>query len=435
VSAASTQRCENRSRKIARNDLDLYFNYLRDAVYYPNRATLDVNALSDDDHREFAEALLSFVGMVTETRTLASSLSRGDLEIPLPPSDNELAAPLKALHATLKHLTWQTKQVALGDYTQKINFMGEFSDAFNEMVALLSRRKAEIGEEMARANTQAQELARTNSMFEAITSNMEEWIVMVDKESGEHLFANHPAASVLTSDTFEQQLYDILFEYAHSMGSDDEPRKEDFMLISDVAIQYFEMMLYPIRWFERYAVACVLSDVTESKEQYSKLEDVAYRDVSTGVYNRLYGMKALEEWIEQHTAFRLIFVDMDMLKYVNDVFGHGEGDIYIKAVSDLLQEISQVAVVCRLGGDEFMVLLKERDAIGRDMDQVLEDLRTKLADSSTKTEDGIIKYNRSVSFGIVNVAEDNTQNASEILALADDRMYQYKKAHKKERRV
>ncbi|MDR0874629.1 MAG: GGDEF domain-containing protein [Clostridiales Family XIII bacterium] len=394
-----------------------------------------MDALSDEDHREFAEALQSFVGMVTEMRSLASSLSRGDLDIPLPPSDNELASPLKALHATLKHLTWQTKQVSMGDYTQKINFMGEFSKAFNEMVVLLELRKAEAGAEMERANTQAQELARTNSMFEAITSNMEEWIVMVDKESGEHLFANHPAASVLTSDTFEQQLYDILFEYAHGMESDDEPKKEDFMLISDVAIQYFEMMLYPIRWFERDAVACVLSDVTESKEQYSKLEDVAYRDVSTGVFNRLYGMKALEEWVDEQTAFRLIFVDMDMLKYVNDVFGHGEGDVYIKSVADLLQEISPVAIVCRLGGDEFMVLLKERDTEGRDMEQVLEDLRTKLVESSTKADDGSIRYNRSVSYGIVGVSNENTQSASEILALADDRMYQYKKAHKKERRV
>jgi diguanylate cyclase (GGDEF)-like protein len=420
---------------MANKDLDIYFNYLRDAVYYPNRATLDMSTLSDEDHREFGEALLSFCGMVTEMRTLASNLSRGDLDVPLPPSDNELAAPLKALHSTLKHLTWQTKQVAQGDYSQHVSFMGEFSVAFNEMIALLIQRKAEVGEEMERANVRAQELARTNSMFEAITSNMAEWIVMVDRESGEHLFANHSAETMLTSDTFEQQLYDILFEYAHGMETGGEPKKEDFMLISDVAVQYFEMMLYPIRWFERDAVACVLSDVTESKEQYSKLEDVAYRDVSTGVFNRLYGMKVLEEWVAGKTAFRLIFIDMDMLKYVNDVFGHGEGDVYIKAVADLLQEISSMSVVCRLGGDEFMVLLKERDVRGRDMNEVLEGLRSKLVDSSIVNEDGSIQYNRSISYGIVDVAEGESVNASEVLALADDRMYQYKKAHKKERRV
>jgi diguanylate cyclase (GGDEF)-like protein len=408
---------------------------LRDAVYYPNRATIDFDALTDEDHREFAEALMSFVGMVTETRTLASNLSRGNLDIALPPSDNELASPLKALHATLKHLTWQTKQVAQGDYTQQISFMGEFSEAFNEMVALLAQRRAAMDAEMEHAHTRAQELARTNNMFEAITSNMEEWIVMIDRENGEHLFANHAAEGILMSDTFEKQLYDILFEYAHGMESTDEPKKEDFMLISDTAIQYFEMMLYPIRWFERDAVACVLSDVTESKEQYSKLEDVAYRDVSTGVYNRFYGMKKLEEWLAEQTDFLLIFIDMDMLKYVNDEFGHNEGDVYIKAVADLLQGISPVSVVCRLGGDEFMVLLKERDTGGRDMEQVIEDLRANLVASSVKDEEGNVKYNRSLSFGIVKTKENETLGASELLALADERMYEYKKAHKKERRV
>jgi hypothetical protein len=44
-------------------------------------------------------------------------------------------------------------------------------------------------------------------------------------------------------------------------------------------------------------------------------------------------------------------------------------------------------------------------------------------------------YNRSISFGVVDVGADNTLDKSDILTLADDRMYEYKKAHKKERRV
>ena len=415
--------------------MDIYFNYLRDTVYDPDNAAIDADALTDEDHREFADALISFVGMTNEMRSCAANLSKGDLDAPLPSPDNDLAAPIKALHSTLKHLTWQTKQISQGDYSQRINFMGEFADAFNDMVLLLDERKAEIANEIEHAKTQTQELARTNSMFEAITSNMQEWIVMVDKASGEHLFANHPAESVLASETFEQQLYDILFEYAQGMGSGEEPKKEEFMLISDVALQYFEMTLYPIRWYDCDAVACVMSDITASKEEYSKLEDVAYKDASTNVFNRFYGMKSLEEWVDEKIPFSLIFVDMDMLKYVNDVFGHHEGDVYIKTVADMLQEISLMAVVCRLGGDEFMVLLKERDNKGRDTQQVLEDLRTKLVNSSVKNEDGSIKYNRSVSYGIVSIPGEGEMNASEMLALADERMYEYKKAHKKERRV
>ncbi|MDR3363478.1 MAG: diguanylate cyclase [Clostridiales Family XIII bacterium] len=420
---------------MSNKDLEIYYTYLRDVLYYPKRAKIVPEDFSDEGHREFAEAMLSFGGMVIEMRELAGSLSRGELDVSLPSSDNELAAPLKALHSTLKHLTWQTKQVAGGDYDQQVGFMGEFSVAFNEMVAQLAERRREMEAEVVSSKQRTDELAKANSIFEVITSSMAEWIVMVDRVSGEHLFANHQAKSMLASDTFEQQLYDILVEYSASMLIDDEPRKEEFMLISDVAAQYFEMMLYPIKWYEHEAVACVLTDVTANKEEYNRLEEVAYKDVMTGVFNRLYGMRMLEQWTDEKTAFRLVFVDMDMLKYVNDVFGHNEGDTYIKAVAELLQEVSSTAVVCRLGGDEFMVLIQDRDVRGRDMAEVFEGLREKLAQSSVVGENGELMYNRSISFGIIAVGENNVLTTSSILETADERMYEYKKAHKKERRV
>jgi diguanylate cyclase (GGDEF)-like protein len=420
---------------LSNKDLEIYYTYLRDVLYYPKRAKIVPEDFSDEGHREFAEAMLSFGGMVIEMRELAGSLSRGELDVSLPSSDNELAAPLKALHSTLKHLTWQTKQVAGGDYDQQVGFMGEFSVAFNEMVAQLAERRREMEAEVVSSKQRTDELAKANSIFEVITSSMAEWIVMVDRVSGEHLFANHQAKSMLASDTFEQQLYDILVEYSASMLIDDEPRKEEFMLISDVAAQYFEMMLYPIKWYEHEAVACVLTDVTANKEEYNRLEEVAYKDVMTGVFNRLYGMRMLEQWTDEKTAFRLVFVDMDMLKYVNDVFGHNEGDTYIKAVAELLQEVSSTAVVCRLGGDEFMVLIQDRDVRGRDMAEVFEGLREKLAQSSVVGENGELMYNRSISFGIIAVGENNVLTTSSILETADERMYEYKKAHKKERRV
>lgn len=391
--------------------------------------------LSDDENRKFAEALLTFGNMTVEARVFAHDMARGNFDTHLPSTENELAAPLKTLHSTLKHLTWQTKQIAHGDYNHTIDFMGEFSDAFNEMVTELSEHRRIMDINERKSMERVDELNRANSIFQVITSSMKEWIVMVDKETGEHLFANHTSESMLTSDTFEQQLYDTLFEYAGMMGDEDEPRKEEFMLISDVALQYFEMMLYPIRWFDHRAVACVLTDVTASKEEYTKLEDVAYKDVMTGSFNRLYGMRLLEQYTDERIPFELIFVDMDMLKYVNDVFGHIEGDTYIKSVADILQEVSPMATVCRLGGDEFMVLIQERDVNGRDMHEVLEGLREKLVNSSVTDEEGEIMYQRSMSFGIVKAGSDNKLDKSEILTTADERMYEYKKAHKKERRV
>ena len=423
------------SLEFKNQDLLAYYEYLGNVLYSSEPAGIDLDKMSNDENRAFAEVLMQFGNMATETREFAFSISRGELDCKPPTRGNELAAPLKSLHATLKHLTWQAQQISQGDYDQNINFMGEFSEAFNKMVTQLAERRSEMEFEAERNKERMEELAKANSIFEAITGKMEEWIVMVDRTTGKHLFSNHPAASILAEGIFEYQLQDILFEFATSIGSDDEPRKEEFSLISDCAMQYFEITLYPIRWFEYDAVACVLADVTASKEEYSRLEDAAYKDVMTGVYNRLYGMKLLDKYAEEKTAFELVFVDMDMLKYVNDIFGHAEGDAYIKSVADILQEVSGLATVCRLGGDEFMVIIKENDLPKSDITEVFETLRTKLANTSVLDKDGCPLYYRSISFGCIKVGETSELTTSDILSMADERMYEYKKAHKLERRT
>ena len=77
-------------------------------------------------------------------------LSRGELSAPLPSPQNEMAVPLVEMHARLSQLTRQTQEIARGDYTQRIDFMGEFSEAFNSMVVLLEERERTLTEEIAR---------------------------------------------------------------------------------------------------------------------------------------------------------------------------------------------------------------------------------------------------------------------------------------------
>jgi nitrogen fixation/metabolism regulation signal transduction histidine kinase len=78
---------------------------------------------------------------ILETKALAKELASGNLSCSLPPPENNIAAPLKSLHMSLKHLTWQTQQVAKGDYSQRVDFMGNFSVAFNYMITQLKQRR------------------------------------------------------------------------------------------------------------------------------------------------------------------------------------------------------------------------------------------------------------------------------------------------------
>jgi methyl-accepting chemotaxis protein len=55
-----------------------------------------------------------------------------------------IGGALKTLQANLKHMTWQTKMVASGDFTQRVEFIGEFSQAFNAMVMQLDQTLKEV---------------------------------------------------------------------------------------------------------------------------------------------------------------------------------------------------------------------------------------------------------------------------------------------------
>jgi len=119
---------------------DILFGYLYNIIYNPATASLDVEELPESC-RKFGRGLQFFCNSVTEMRTLAKELAVGNLNCALPQPSNEIASSLKMLHSSLKHLTWQTQQVAKGDYNQRINFMGDFSSAFNNMIEQLDEQR------------------------------------------------------------------------------------------------------------------------------------------------------------------------------------------------------------------------------------------------------------------------------------------------------
>ena len=125
-------------------------NYLQNIFSGSRGASLNIQEL-DDEFRDFGKDLVFFAQSYNECNELAKALASGDLEHPLPSRNNDFASSLKSLHASLKHLSWQTQQVAKGDYTQHMDFMGNFSNAFNSMIDQLKERQCRLEEEVASA--------------------------------------------------------------------------------------------------------------------------------------------------------------------------------------------------------------------------------------------------------------------------------------------
>ncbi len=92
---------------------------------------------------EFADELRGVAAMLGDVQRLALALGRGDLALPSAlSSKGPVIGSLKALNSSLRHLTWQAQRVAEGDLSHRVDFMGEFSQAFNDMVGQLAQREA-----------------------------------------------------------------------------------------------------------------------------------------------------------------------------------------------------------------------------------------------------------------------------------------------------
>ncbi|OGU07100.1 MAG: hypothetical protein A2X82_01915 [Geobacteraceae bacterium GWC2_55_20] len=105
-----------------------------------NAPVLETPEECDEDVKSLIGAFNRYISLVDEARCFVAALASGNLK-ESPPPRNQVAAPFKQLHAALQHLTWQTGQVAQGDYSQRVHFLGEFSESFNSMVEALSEKE------------------------------------------------------------------------------------------------------------------------------------------------------------------------------------------------------------------------------------------------------------------------------------------------------
>lgn len=112
----------------------------------------------------------------------------------------------------------------------------------------------------------------------------------------------------------------------------------------------------------------VLRDITERKRWETQIYALAYSDPLTGLPNRLLLRDRLEHAIaaaqRNRSLVAVLFIDLDNFKRVNDSFGHHVGDQLLRDIAERARScVREIDTVCRVGGDEFVVVLPElRDA-------------------------------------------------------------------------
>ncbi len=117
-------------------------------------------------------------------------------------------------------------------------------------------------------------------------------------------------------------------------------------------------------------IQTVAHDITDHKTAEAQIEYLTYKDRLTGLYNRLYFDMTMQDLeLRRFQPITIIIGDMNGLKLANDAFGHSVGDELLVLTSSILEDsVSDLnAIVSRLSGDEFAILLLGIGKVGADM--------------------------------------------------------------------
>lgn len=164
---------------------------------------------------------------------------------------------------------------------------------------------------------------------------------------------------------------------------------------------------------------------------YDKYKYLSYYDPLTGVFNRRYAYNVFEKKfhraMKRNEKIGIITIDIDQFKLMNDTYGHDYGDNILKELCRLIEKsIRKEDILVRWGGDEFLLLLVNRD--NADVELFMEQLneRFKTIFSQHQEEKKTIL---SLSVGFSMFPQD-ANNLLELISIADERMYHIKRKMK-----
>lgn len=164
----------------------------------------------------------------------------------------------------------------------------------------------------------------------------------------------------------------------------------------------------------------------ELRASVHKLEEMYVHDSMTNTFNRrgFYRVvpNMIKECVSKKQKLLVASADMDELKYINDVFGHNEGDVAIITVSNALKEAcGKKFIVARFGGDEFVAAgIVEDDSDGEDFVQAVTKHLNDFNSTSGK------KYKVSASIGTHIVVPEKGSSLDDYIKIADRIMYKVK---------
>ena len=270
---------------------------------------------------------------------------------------------------------------------------------------------------------QRNSIASSYESIETILDNVGSAVYVRELNSHKMLFANSIMQKV-----FDAEIKDGTIDLMISEKiSTENGVSELYQKSSD---KWYDLYYTRIKWVDGSPVLlCALYDVTEKKVYQRKIEQQAYTDFLTGLYNRMCCERDLARIVDdaEHNGKKgsLLYLDLDDFKHINDGLGHQYGDVLLKAISHSIQRVDGIQNTCyRMGGDEFVIIIppESYDRCNHIVAQI-KDIFAKpwfLKDAD---------YYCTMSMGMVDFPEYGT-GVHDLIKKADIAMYEAKKSGK-----
>lgn len=272
---------------------------------------------------------------------------------------------------------------------------------------------------------QKNSLASSYATLETILDNVGSSIYVRDMQSGEVLFANRSLRNNFAREIKDESL-NGLFEQGMSRGK----RRGNYEIEHSDRGRWYDLYYTDITWVDGRAVTLfAVYDITEKKVYQQRIEQQAYTDFLTGLYNRLCCERDLARHVDEArkngSKGALLYMDLDDFKHINDGLGHQYGDVLLKSISHSLQEVDDIQNTCyRVGGDEFVIIIPPESYVR--FENIVREIK-KIFSRPWFLKDA--DYYCTMSMGVVDFPEGG-ESVHELIKKADIAMYEAKKLGK-----
>lgn len=189
------------------------------------------------------------------------------------------------------------------------------------------------------------------------------------------------------------------------------------------------------KWYDIYSQAYIADLATAIENtmiqnqlaSFEELKMLYQTDSLTGFYNRRgfdkLSVEMHKEAVDKNKNLIFVSIDMDSLKFINETYGHTEGDRAIKKMADAIRRsVSEDDLVARVGGDEFYILFEETRTNNKDT--FLDNLNYEL----DRINNEMSNFAVSASVGVSTLKENPNYTTQSLMQLADMRMYDDKRS-------